>query len=638
MASCDSHRPPRAPVRRLAVVFAIGCCALACDTIAAAPVQAHGARAVPTATSLPAPTEAEAALSSEGAAAPAASQPAAAEPHGEVLAAKQQVAAGQSEAAAKAKKEKPKKEKEKPKNKKEGKKGKKGTGGEEKSQESGESPSSGSTKGGNAKGASETVATAASSPATQGEGESSAPVAAVASAAASPQIGLTKGSAVSAHSVRASAPAEHGRARRAEAAVVPAAAAVASAVGIPAAAAQTDPTHGAPALAATGVRRAQERQSPIVTTITNVVGVVPTAVRILIALLVALALALAVRTRLAARRTRRLEHQRGQLLEDVGLLQAALLPAPPERLGPVGTSVAYRPADGPGAGGDFYDVFALEDGQLAVIVGDVSGHGRGALPHTALLRFTIRAYLEAGLSPRRALQTAGSVLERQLGGSFATVVAATYHPRERTLTYSCAGHPPPVVLGPLRDGEEAPIVPVTACSSPPIGTGMRTGMRQTVVSVPGAAQICFYTDGVTEARVGGELYGDARLARGLRTLGAEATASALLDSVAEEADARPDDMAACVLRVEGGRGAPVVLCEELELDHEEAAGKRTEQFLAACGVEPWEVAEVVQSARSGADHRDTVILELRFADGSPAVALRHDNVIHPAALVAASGS
>jgi serine phosphatase RsbU (regulator of sigma subunit) len=136
-----------------------------------------------------------------------------------------------------------------------------------------------------------------------------------------------------------------------------------------------------------------------VTTITRIVGVVPTGVRILIGVLLALALAMGVRSRLVALRSRRLERQRGELLEDVGLLQAALLPLPPARLGPVATSAAYRPADGPVAGGDFYDVFALEDGQLAVIVGDVSGHGRQALPHTALIRFTLRAYLEAGLSP-----------------------------------------------------------------------------------------------------------------------------------------------------------------------------------------------------------------------------------------------
>ena len=171
----------------------------------------------------------------------------------------------------------------------------------------------------------------------------------------------------------------------------------------------------------------------------------------------------------------------------------------------------------PGAGGDFYDLFALEDGQLAVIVGDVSGHGRQALPHTALVRFTLRAYLEAGLSPRAAVQTAGAVLERQLGGSFATVVVATYQPRERILTYACAGHPPPLVLG------SRSIAPITVCSSPPIGAGMRTGTRQTVVSVPGRSQVCFHTDGVTEARVAGELFGAERLARALAELGAGAT-------------------------------------------------------------------------------------------------------------------
>ncbi len=336
--------------------------------------------------------------------------------------------------------------------------------------------------------------------------------------------------------------------------------------------------------------------------------------------LLALALGLAVRTRLAALRSRRLERQRGELLEDVGLLQAALLPVPPDRLGPVRTSAAYRPADGPGAGGDFYDVFALEDGQLAVIVGDVSGHGRQALPHTALVRFTLRAYLEAGLSPRAAVQTAGAVLERQLGESFATVAAATYHPRERTLVYACAGHPPPIVLGARS------ITPITVCSSPPIGAGMRTGTRQTVVSVPGRAQICFHTDGVTEARIAGALFGAERLAGALAELGPAATASALLDRVAEEADSRPDDMAACLLSVRGDAGAPTVLVEELELDRDEATGERTERFLLACGVQSGEVAELVRSACAGAERAGTVVLEVRPSDGSQQVTLRNDNV------------
>jgi serine phosphatase RsbU (regulator of sigma subunit) len=350
--------------------------------------------------------------------------------------------------------------------------------------------------------------------------------------------------------------------------------------------------------------------------------VVPVAVRILIGALLVLALALAVRSRLTVLRARRLEQQRGELLEDVGLLQAALLPLPPARLGPVGTSVAYRPADGPGAGGDFYDVFGLEDGKLAVIVGDVSGHGRQALPHTALVRFTLRAYLEAGLSPRSAMQTAGTVLERQLGDSFATVVAATYDPRKRILVYACAGHPAPIVLG------SRTIAPITVGNSPPIGTGLRTGTRQTVVSIPGSSRVCFHTDGVTDARKGGDLFGEERLVRALAKIGPQATASMLLSQVAEQTDSRPDDMAACLLSVEGGAAAPTVLVEELELDGEQTMSDRTGRFLLACGVERDEIAGIMRSACHVAQRDGTVLLELRPGDGSPRVALLRDNVEH----------
>ncbi|HTU77866.1 MAG TPA: PP2C family protein-serine/threonine phosphatase [Solirubrobacteraceae bacterium] len=366
--------------------------------------------------------------------------------------------------------------------------------------------------------------------------------------------------------------------------------------------------------------------SRLVTTITKIVDVVPTAVRELIAALLALALGLAARSLYSALRARRLERQRRELLDDVGLLQAALLPEPPARLGPVGTSVAYRPAAGPGAGGDFYDVFALQDGQLAVIVGDVSGHGRQALPHTALVRFTLRAYLEAGLSPREALQTAGAVLERQLGGVFATVVAATYQPRERVLTYSCAGHPPPLVLGPQPDARS--LSPVTICASPPIGAGMRTGTRQTVVSLPGRAHVCFYTDGVTEARVGAELFGAQRLTDTLAELGPDPSAAQLLERVAELADARPDDMAACVLSVAGEDAQPRVLVEELEIDRAQATSARTESFLRACGVRHEEIAAAIGSARGAAGRAGTVVLEVSAADGPPEVALRRDQVAY----------
>ena len=286
----------------------------------------------------------------------------------------------------------------------------------------------------------------------------------------------------------------------------------------------------------------------------------------------------------------------------------------------MGTSAAYHPAEGPGAGGDFYDVFALSDGQLAVIVGDVAGHGRDALPHTALVRFTLRAYLEAGLSPRDAVQTAGAVLERQLAGSLATVIAATYDPRERLLTYASAGHPPPIVIG------ESTIAPITVASSPPLGAGVRTGSRQTLVSLPGPSRVCFYTDGVTESRVGSDFYGGERLTRALTELAPGEAAGELLDRVASATDARPDDMAACVLTIEDGDGEPSLLVEELELDREEATHERVERFLLECGVEPNGVATLINSARAAAGPVGTVLLEVRPSDGSPKVALRSDNV------------
>jgi hypothetical protein len=447
--------------------------------------------------------------------------------------------------------------------------------------------------------------------------------------------------------------AHRGAARSAHAPVAATATLAASLAPLASAAASGSTRGGSPPRSRRGGSRTRSTEPAIVHTITRIVDVVPGPMRVLIAALAVLALALGLRSLLAGVRTRRLVRQRGELLADVGLLQAALLPDPPARLGPVGTTVAYRPADGPGAGGDFYDVFALEAGQLAVIVGDVSGHGRDALPHTALVRFTVRAYLEAGLSPSDALQTAGTVLERQLGGSLATVLAAIYHPRERTLTYAAAGHPPPLVLaepdapaasGAASDANDAArvvasaIAPVTACSAPPVGAGMRTGTRQTVVAIPGPARLCFHTDGVTEARVGEQLFGAERLSRALAQLPAGAGASELLDAVAAQASARPDDMAACVLHVHGGAGDPAIIRERLELAGAEVDERRVRRFLEQCGASGDEAAASVERARRELIRAGTATVELDYESGAPVVTVREERVIRAAALSAVGAS
>jgi hypothetical protein len=390
------------------------------------------------------------------------------------------------------------------------------------------------------------------------------------------------------------------------------------AAGTVAAAAAGDPGAGTPRAAHEGTSAGDEpanaRQSlPAIRTIERLVGVIPRWIWTAMGVLAVLSLVLSGGSMSAFARARRVERQRRRLAADVGLLQGALLPAVPELIGGAHTSAAYRPAEGPAAGGDFYDVWELSDGRVALMVGDVSGHGRAALPQTALIRYTLRAYLDAGMAPRKALGAGAAALERQLQASFATVVLAVYDPRENTLTYSCAGHPPPIVLG-TRSVE-----PVLECCSPPVGTGSPTGLRETTVRLPGRAQVCFFTDGVVEARADGDLFGVERLTVALAELGVAASAQDVLDAVVARSDRRPDDMAACLLSVPGGEHAPWLRNEELELrgDHLDVQGPR--QLLAACGVDAVAIHAAIRQVRATVARDGGAVLRVRLGGPVPAV-------------------
>jgi hypothetical protein len=326
------------------------------------------------------------------------------------------------------------------------------------------------------------------------------------------------------------------------------------------------------------VQALEAPQATIGSRIVDVVEVVPRGMWMAVGALGLLVLVLGANTLLAAARTRRLQRHREKLMEDIGLLQAALLPAIPSRMGALLTTVAYRPADGPAAGGDFYDAFALPDGRVGLLLGDVSGHGRQALAKTTLVRFTVRAHLEAGMSPREAISIAGRTLDGRLSDDFATVLAAIHDPATGTLTYSSAGHPPPLVLGPSAHA------PVTASSAPPIGAGFPTGQRQTIVPMPEGTTVAVYSDGLLEARIDGEPLGSERLSAWLAELGPEASAKQLLDLVVQRADLVPDDLAAVVLHAAPGATAPASRVEQLKLDVLDVEGPDLDGFLRAAGV------------------------------------------------------
>lgn len=259
-----------------------------------------------------------------------------------------------------------------------------------------------------------------------------------------------------------------------------------------------------------------------------------------LALLAALMMGLAL-TR--GRSARQLERERESLIADLVALEGAVVPALPEALGGLALSVTSAPAAGPISGGDFHDAFALSRDRVAVLVGDVAGHGRQALADAQLVRHAVRAYLEAGLDPRSALAMTGAVVDDREEPLLASVIVAVHDRRDGTLTFASAGHEPPIFV----TGQGAGLPPVTGWS-PPLGTGLETGRRQTTIPLLEGSAVCLVTDGVTEARSDGMRIGAARLIKWLSALGPGAMSSDVVARLREATDATEDDVTVCMLR------------------------------------------------------------------------------------------
>jgi hypothetical protein len=170
--------------------------------------------------------------------------------------------------------------------------------------------------------------------------------------------------------------------------------------------------------------------------------------------------------------------------------------------------------------------------------------------------------------------------------------------------------------------------PITAVSSPPIGLGFPTGLRETTVALPPGSVGCLFTDGLLEARVDGELLGRERLEALLNELGDDETAEALLDRVIAEADEANDDMAVLVLRVRPGLYAVPARSEILEVDADDLDRGVADAFLDACGLTPESAGNVVREARRCVALAERAVVEVTFdcpgarADVSPGSAPR----------------
>ncbi|MEX2982567.1 SpoIIE family protein phosphatase [Streptomyces sp. C36] len=132
-------------------------------------------------------------------------------------------------------------------------------------------------------------------------------------------------------------------------------------------------------------------------------------------------------------------------------LQHALLPLPEQslKLTDLRVDVAYLPSDdGVNVGGDWYSALEMPDGTVLFAVGDVAGHGIDAVASMAQLRFTAKGMVLTGSSLTGALDRLNTLLlhTAQAHSTTATMVLARYDPKDRSLTWAQAGHPPPLLL------------------------------------------------------------------------------------------------------------------------------------------------------------------------------------------------
>jgi GAF domain-containing protein/HAMP domain-containing protein len=188
-------------------------------------------------------------------------------------------------------------------------------------------------------------------------------------------------------------------------------------------------------------------------------------------------------------------------------LQAALL-IMPDSLPGVLLSHHYRSAtEAAKVGGDFYDVFELEDGVLALTVGDISGKGLDAAALTALVKNTIRAKaIELGSTPLGVIGAANEVLYRNSPYEvFATVFFGTLDTRTGRLVYCNAGHTTAAML------RAAGTVEALASNSPLIGAFQGLAFAESDAALGCDDRLFMYTDGLTEARVGTARFGEERL-------------------------------------------------------------------------------------------------------------------------------
>ncbi|MET9323366.1 SpoIIE family protein phosphatase [Streptomyces sp. NPDC003038] len=184
-------------------------------------------------------------------------------------------------------------------------------------------------------------------------------------------------------------------------------------------------------------------------------------------------------------------------VQDIALtLQRALLPSALATSPYVEVAHRYLPGSRiTEVGGDWYDVINLPAGRIALVVGDVMGHGVPAAAAMGRLRITTKALARHDREPGDLLTELDGCAQ-EAGIELATCLYIVYDPTSGRARIASAGHPPPLVLRP--DGAVETIEDVLGV---PLGVG-GGAFRTTEIELPDKAILALYTDGLIETRGG----------------------------------------------------------------------------------------------------------------------------------------
>jgi phosphoserine phosphatase RsbU/P len=215
-------------------------------------------------------------------------------------------------------------------------------------------------------------------------------------------------------------------------------------------------------------------------------------------------------------------------------LQRSLLPSALPDI--AGGELAARFIPGHGfIGGDWYDVFCLPTGELAMVVGDVAGSGLAAAVIMGRMRSALRAYALETSDPAEVLTRLDRKMEHFEPGALATVLYAVFEPSLESVRMSSAGHIPPVLAVPGQSGELADVHADLL-----IGADASAPRRSITVAVPPGGLLCMCTDGLIERRESPLDEGLDRLCKAVQAGPAEAICAAAMLALVGNDDVRDD--------------------------------------------------------------------------------------------------